>query len=583
MKKRLMSLLLLFAMFVSLWPGRASAMEMAAPPADEPNAGGISYVHIWIDPPSVGDKPSYYPRIDPDDKNYSIDTATNDEYFKNGVLWRDITGEHDMLADSETFVSGHVYRVRIYLSPGKGFVFANNVVGIVNGTTYQVETEILDDERLKLNFTFPAVTHTLIKYPNATVVPPSVGDRMRYDLELPEDAHYSANLNISSTGIENGISWRDATADQYINVDSQMVFIKDHVYQVRISLVPDEGYQFSPLVIGSVNGSTAAETRILDEGGIRLMYEFPAAETTLIFNADVLVPVPVIGKMPSYDPELPGDANYHPDTYTSNYEKNGILWRDMTAGKDMEVDSVAFEAGHEYRLRVYLAPDDGYEFSYVFTDWTINGTEAESRYYEDGSGILLLTRYFPALQQLRGWVKEEGFWYYYNEDGTLATGWKKIKSVWYYFAADGEMQTGWQKINNKWYYFASSGAMQTGWQMINNKWYYFASSGEMQTGWKQINNKWYYFASGGSMITGWKQIDGVWYYFKSSGVMAAKEWCEGYYLNANGSWTYPYKASWKKNGKGWWFGDTSGWYAKSCTITIDSKFYTFNAAGYLVE
>ena len=63
--------------------------------------------------------------------------------------------------------------------------------------------------------------------------------------------------------------------------------------------------------------------------------------------------------------------------------------------------------------------------------------------------------------------------------------------------------------------------------------------------------------------------------------MAANEWCNGWWLNANGSWTYPYKATWRKNAKGWWFGDESGWYAKNCTITIDSKSYTFDANGYM--
>ena len=70
---------------------------------------------------------------------------------------------------------------------------------------------------------------------------------------------------------------------------------------------------------------------------------------------------------------------------------------------------------------------------------------------------------------------------------------------------------------------------------------------------------------------------------KASGAMAANEWCSGYWLNANGTWTYQPRGSWKKDSTGWWFGDTSGWYAKSTTIKIDGKDYTFDAKGYLVE
>ena len=105
----------------------------------------------------------------------------------------------------------------------------------------------------------------------------------------------------------------------------------------------------------------------------------------------------------------------------------------------------------------------------------------------------------------------------------------------------------------------------------------------MATGWVKDGDTWYYMNSSGAMVTGWVKVNNTWYYMKSSGAMAANEWCEGYWLNANGSWTYQPKGSWKKNNQGWWFGDTSGWYAKSTTQKIDGVDYTFNAAGYWVQ
>ena len=65
--------------------------------------------------------------------------------------------------------------------------------------------------------------------------------------------------------------------------------------------------------------------------------------------------------------------------------------------------------------------------------------------------------------------------------------------------------------------------------------------------------------------------------------MAANEWCKGWWLNKDGSWTWKYKGSWKHNSKGWWFGDTSGWYAKNQTVKIDDVQYTFDKAGYWVQ
>ncbi|MBR0087059.1 MAG: N-acetylmuramoyl-L-alanine amidase family protein [Lachnospiraceae bacterium] len=182
------------------------------------------------------------------------------------------------------------------------------------------------------------------------------------------------------------------------------------------------------------------------------------------------------------------------------------------------------------------------------------------------------------------WLKNANGWWYQRPDGTYPKNqWEKIGGKWYHFNDRGYMQTGWLKLSGKWYYLGTSGVMVTGWKQISGKWYWFSDGGVMATGWKQLSGKWYYFESSGAMATGWKTISGKTYYFKASGAMAAREWCGGYYLNADGTWTYQYKASWKQNAKGWWFGDTSGWYAKSCTITIDGKAYTFDAKGYWVK
>ena len=235
-------------------------------------------------------------------------------------------------------------------------------------------------------------------------------------------------------------------------------------------------------------------------------------------------------------------------------------------------------------------------------------------------------QYYQYYQNYYGWEKVDGKWYYYKANGSLATGEPLlIDNNFYYFNKDGVLQTGWFHISGSlwsyadksgiikqkgwlqdggsWYYFnlyfmqtgwhkvsgvkyyfdKTSGKMVTGWQEIDGKWYLFNSSGAMQTGWKQSGNTWYYLdPSDGSMVTGWKEIDGKWYFLKSNGAMAASEWCGGYWLNADGTWTYPYKATWRKTNNKWWFGDDSGWYAKNETLIIDGVSYKFDAKGYLV-
>ena len=165
----------------------------------------------------------------------------------------------------------------------------------------------------------------------------------------------------------------------------------------------------------------------------------------------------------------------------------------------------------------------------------------------------------PVAGKKSTWSKENGRWYYYDKNGSKATGWYRVGS---------------------WYLFDRTGVMLTGWQLDGGKWFFLGKDGAMRSGWLQINGLWYYLDSSGAMKTGWQKIGTTWYYFKPDGSMAANEYCSGYWLNDNGSWTYEPKAKWYKNSVGWYYQDSSGWYAKSGTYKIDGKNYNFISAGY---
>lgn len=99
--------------------------------------------------------------------------------------------------------------------------------------------------------------------------------------------------------------------------------------------------------------------------------------------------------------------------------------------------------------------------------------------------------------------------------------------------------------------------------------------------WKKDKKGWWVQdTSGWYPKNSWQKIDGKWYYFKASGYMASNEWCKGYWLNKNGTWTYKKKASWHKDKVSWWYG-CSGWYARSQWQKIDNKWYYFDAKGYI--
>ena len=156
-----------------------------------------------------------------------------------------------------------------------------------------------------------------------------------------------------------------------------------------------------------------------------------------------------------------------------------------------------------------------------------------------------------------GWKQENGVWYFYNTDGSMATGWLKDNGTWYYLNANGSMATGWLQNNGSWYYLNSNGAMATGWLKDNGTWYYLNANGAMATGWLKDNGTWYYLNANGAMVTGWLKDGDTWYYLEASGAMKVSQWFKvsdkwyyvdgsgalavnttvnGYTVNGNGEW-----------------------------------------------
>ncbi|MCC8061088.1 MAG: YDG domain-containing protein [Clostridiales bacterium] len=87
------------------------------------------------------------------------------------------------------------------------------------------------------------------------------------------------------------------------------------------------------------------------------------------------------------------------------------------------------------------------------------------------------------------WILGERGWWYSNNSGGYPKGeWKQIdwlgSTNWYYFDEEGWMATGWLDWDGKRYYLHADsdgmvGHMYTGWQLINGDWYYFDEDGAL--------------------------------------------------------------------------------------------------------
>lgn len=156
------------------------------------------------------------------------------------------------------------------------------------------------------------------------------------------------------------------------------------------------------------------------------------------------------------------------------------------------------------------------------SDWMESGELLiKARDVSDGKGKGKEIKPTPGSEDKRGWIKESGKWYYYEQPNVpVQGGWRLINEQWYLFNVDGSMMTGWQLLEGRWYYMTESGPMLTGWLKENGKWYYLnpditGPEGVMLTGWQVVDGYTYCFQPSGAASIGWLKYEDTWYYFNT--------------------------------------------------------------------
>lgn len=152
---------------------------------------------------------------------------------------------------------------------------------------------------------------------------------------------------------------------------------------------------------------------------------------------------------------------------------------------------------------------------------------------------------------------EDGTWSFIGTDGKPVTGFKYLNTKngakWFYFYQNGTMATGWIVTEDgKWYYMLpegdQQGAMQTGFVLdpSDHHWYMLKeTSGELLTGWQTSNGKYYYFNAvpGKQGTSGWgySEESKKWFYtfmptFAYGAMYQSATTPDGYQVDADGAW-----------------------------------------------
>lgn len=206
--------------------------------------------------------------------------------------------------------------------------------------------------------------------------------------------------------------------------------------------------------------------------------------------------------------------------------------------------------------------------------WYLNEATGDWSFYKDSMLV-------------KGWLSTGGFWYWFDDQGIMATGLTSCNGVFYFLNPGdcsgpvGAMKTGWvfDSANNVWRHFDASGAMQTGWLLTGGAWYWldrangsmaqgvsncdgayyhFDASGAMTTGWSLDGDAWFLSKASGELLSGWQHVGGAWYWLDGTTFEMWMGWLDAdgqkYYLDASGAMV----TGAFSDGSVWYFADGSG-------------------------
>ncbi len=230
-------------------------------------------------------------------------------------------------------------------------------------------------------------------------------------------------------------------------------------------------------------------------------------------------------------------------------------------------DKVVYTVGEELDLTGMIVTaaysDNSTE---TVTDYTVSGytstvgTKTVTVTYNGKTATFTVT--VIAAAQKNGWVKENGIWFFYENNEKVTNTWKKDSKGWCYLGKDGAMVTNkWVKDSKGWCYVGEDGyCVKNTWKKDSKGWCYLGSDGRMVTNkWVKDSKGWCYVGEDGYCVTNTWQKD-------------SKGWC---YLGSDGRMVV---SDWVKDGGKWYYLNSKG-YMVTGTVKIDGTYHKFKSNG----
>lgn len=232
-------------------------------------AAPITKVEVTgIDAPVVGESPDMN-AVAGDGYYNHANRVQWKEYNENKIYQRDLTA-------SDTFRAGYYYAVFVTVFTNTDMPFIPQTIGTVNGKSAQTQ-ELQDNGcSIVVIYNFAEILKEPVKELELTIPAPVDGEKPDYT-KLDGNSYYSDNgLNGTSTRIyKNGIAWYKSTTS-VMTPGTGETFRADTDYQLKISLMPKEGYFFHENISVTINGKPAT-VEIFDDGSINASVTLKAA------------------------------------------------------------------------------------------------------------------------------------------------------------------------------------------------------------------------------------------------------------------------------------------------------------------